>query len=1053
MKLHRLELTGFGPFRQEQTVDFDAYDADGLFLISGRTGAGKSSILDGVSFALYGSVPRYDGGEKRLRSDHCHPTDPTEVRLEFTVGGTRWRVTRAPEYDRPAKRGGGLTTEVARAELEEWVDGAWAGRAAKPRTVGELLGGVLGLNAQQFQQVILLAQNKFSTFLLAPGSDRQALLRTLFGTRRFERYRDDLDRRRLEAQRAMDAVSTRAQTLLDQAERLVGEAEPGEGEAGETGAATGDATGTATGGDATGDATGRGTDLAARRETMTLALQRAQFRVAQAETASVRAGAAYAAAVAAHTEAAARAQRAAELAAARTRLAELERRAPEVAAGRLRLERARAAAAVRAPLEAASRAGAARDAAARVVDDAERAWAGRRGAAGVAGDADIEAVLDALTGNLARWQAAAAQERELIDVEATGESLARRVDEVSAALAALAQQQELIPAERIRIESALTVADEARARRDDLRRARDELTAALTAAREAEDLRRQARVADETYARAGEAAREARAVVDALVRRRLAGYAGELSSALVDGEPCAVCGSTAHPHPAAPADDAVTPDAIDAAEAARDTATETERTAGDAARAAQQRLGAARERAGGRSADELDGLRTGLDRDLAAADAAATEAQRLRTRRDELDRLGAAADAERAAQTTLLAGLREQHAACAADAARLRGAVDAARGDHGSVAERVAAVTADRDRARALADARAALAEAERVRAAALADRDARLASSPFAVPEDGRQVPEDAPAAADRSAAERAATDAAASLLPDDEVRTLDADLAQHLADLTATRARLLELDAEDTEAPGTAHAAAEPPDPDAALAASEVAVASADAARAAAIAARRDAENTAARLRDLLVQADDACAVVAEAAAAAAVVTRLSDTVAGRAPNTMKMDLETFVLAAELEEIVAAANVRLAEMSSGRYTLHHSDARASRGRASGLGIDVLDAHTGRLRSPDSLSGGETFLASLALALGLGEVVTSRAGGIRLDTLFVDEGFGALDPETLELAMRTLDELRAGGRSVGVISHVEAMKEQLPAQLVVEATPEGPSIIRDRAH
>ena len=159
--------------------------------------------------------------------------------------------------------------------------------------------------------------------------------------------------------------------------------------------------------------------------------------------------------------------------------------------------------------------------------------------------------------------------------------------------------------------------------------------------------------------------------------------------------------------------------------------------------------------------------------------------------------------------------------------------------------------------------------------------------------------------------------------------------------------------------------------------------------------------------------------------------------------------MDLETFVLAAELEEIVAAANVRLSEMSSGRYTLHHSDARAARGRASGLGIEVLDAHTGRLRSPQSLSGGETFLASLALALGLGEVVTSRAGGIRLDTLFVDEGFGSLDPETLELAMRTLDELRAGGRTVGVISHVEAMKEQLPAQLIVEATPQGPSIIR----
>jgi exonuclease SbcC len=164
------------------------------------------------------------------------------------------------------------------------------------------------------------------------------------------------------------------------------------------------------------------------------------------------------------------------------------------------------------------------------------------------------------------------------------------------------------------------------------------------------------------------------------------------------------------------------------------------------------------------------------------------------------------------------------------------------------------------------------------------------------------------------------------------------------------------------------------------------------------------------------------------------------------------MKMDLETFVLAAELEEIVTAANVRLADMSSGRYRLQHTDARAARGAASGLGLEVMDAYTGQARPAQSLSGGETFLASLALALGLAEVVTARAGGIRLDTLFVDEGFGSLDEETLDLAMRTLDELRQGGRTVGVISHVAAMKEQLPAQLAVEATPEGPSVITQDA-
>ena len=107
VRLHRLELEGFGPFRERQIVDFDAFAADGIFLIAGRTGAGKSSVLDGVCFALYGGVPRYDGVEKRLRSDHCAPDDPTSVTVEFSAAGRRWRVTRSPEYERPeaARRG------------------------------------------------------------------------------------------------------------------------------------------------------------------------------------------------------------------------------------------------------------------------------------------------------------------------------------------------------------------------------------------------------------------------------------------------------------------------------------------------------------------------------------------------------------------------------------------------------------------------------------------------------------------------------------------------------------------------------------------------------------------------------------------------------------------------------------------------------------------------------------------------------------------------------------------------------------------------------------
>jgi len=168
------------------------------------------------------------------------------------------------------------------------------------------------------------------------------------------------------------------------------------------------------------------------------------------------------------------------------------------------------------------------------------------------------------------------------------------------------------------------------------------------------------------------------------------------------------------------------------------------------------------------------------------------------------------------------------------------------------------------------------------------------------------------------------------------------------------------------------------------------------------------------------------------------------LASAVQGLEPNTKRMRLETYVLAAQLEEIVAAANARLRSMTGGRFTLEHDDSVQYRNTRSGLGLAILDAHTGRARATHSLSGGETFLASLALALGLAEVVTNQAGGITLDTLFIDEGFGSLDGETLETAMNTLDSLRAGGRTIGLISHVDTMKEQITAKLRITVTEQG---------
>ncbi|MBF4562025.1 SMC family ATPase [Microbacterium sp. VKM Ac-2870] len=999
MKLHRLELTGFGPFRDRQLVDFDAFDDDGLFLISGRTGTGKSSILDGVSFALYGTVPRYEGGEKRLRSDHSHLTDPTEVRLEFTVGDRRWRVTRAPEYDRPAKRGGGLTTEPARAELDEFVDGVWVGRAAKPRTVGEALGEVLGLNAAQFQQVILLAQNKFSRFLLAPGDERQTLLRTLFGTRRFEQYRDQLEQQRRDVQSSWEAKTERVRTLLGEAERLAEDHVFG---------AASEPTLTAVG-------DGGEVPLDVRREALASAAQRAEYRIEQTELARTRADADAAASAAAQSVLLAAAERARERAALSARLSALEDRSAEVADAARLLGRARAAATLRAPLDAHERAAQAHARADEAATVALRQWVD----AGGDPQADLPVHIEALTGDIARAEDALDRERELAVSEAEHEAATRTIAELEAALVVADAQRATVPAERAGIDADLARVDPRAARRGELQVEHDRLVRVLDAARVVTARAEELSLFESRYAEAVAAAASATATVGALLRRRMAGYAGELAAALVPGEACAVCGSTTHPQPARPSDDPVTDDVLTAAESLRDEASAAEVAARQAAVAARETLALARVDAAGMDTATAEQHLARVAGDLSEAVAAVHELDELRARRTALDDAAASAEVERVALSERLAATRERHRAAAADVARLTVAVAAARGDFDTVAARVAASVAERDRARALMAAIALRDEQERARAAARGELDTLLTASPF-----------------DDAAEARDAVRSAA------EIDALEAAVADHAAQLTATRARLLDLELD---------AVGDDVD-DERLAAAAAAVAETDAARSAAIAAHSDARAMKARLIELLERIDEAIESVRDSADEVAAIRRLADTVAGRAPNAMKMDLETFVLAAELEEIVAAANLRLAEMSSGRYSLHHSDARAARGRASGLGIEVLDSHTGRLRSPQSLSGGETFLASLALALGLGEVVTSRAGGIRLDTLFVDEGFGSLDPETLELAMRTLDDLRAGGRTVGVISHVEAMKEQLPAQILVVSTSEGPSIIRQDA-
>ena len=188
--------------------------------------------------------------------------------------------------------------------------------------------------------------------------------------------------------------------------------------------------------------------------------------------------------------------------------------------------------------------------------------------------------------------------------------------------------------------------------------------------------------------------------------------------------------------------------------------------------------------------------------------------------------------------------------------------------------------------------------------------------------------------------------------------------------------------------------------------------------------------------------------CGAITEAEAHHQVIRELADAVTGTsASNELRMRLSAFVLAARLEKVATLANERLVGMGDGRYQLRHTDGLAARGARSGLGLEVLDLWTGQARATTSLSGGESFMASLALALGLADAVREESGGFDLQTLFVDEGFGTLDDASLEQVMAVLDDLREGGRAVGVVSHVAELRTRIPSQVVVRKTERGSSV------
>ncbi|MEV6511305.1 SMC family ATPase [Streptomyces sp. NPDC051642] len=994
MRLHRLDITAFGPFGGSQTVDFDELSSAGLFLLHGPTGAGKTSVLDAVCYALYGSVPgvRQSGQGLTLRSDHAAAGTRTEVRLELTVSGRRLELTRQPPWARPKKRGTGSTLDKAQSWLREYdaAAGAWKDLSRSHQEIGEEITQLLGMSREQFCQVVLLPQGEFARFLRSDAEARGKLLGRLFDTHRFA----EVEKRLADRRRATEAqVREGDAELLADAHRMqqaAGDAmelpDLAPGEPGLADAVLGAA------------AVARST----AREQLTVA----QSGLAAAESAQVAADRELA-----DVRELARLQQ--RFTQARERATLMEERADGYRQAQARMERARKAEAVAPALELREAADAEHRDAARTETRARGLLPDTFAGAGAAG---LAAAARRAAEELGGLESARRAEQRLTElrVERTELDRQERADEDvrQEAEAWLAEWDATRAGLQTRIESA----QEATARAEQLGVRREPAERRLGAARQRDQFAGDTEDAQRQVLVSAERAVEARAHWLDLKEQRLNGIAAELAAHLTDGAPCAVCGAIEHPAPARKSaghvDRAAEEQALTAHQRAEDQRTEAERRLG----VVREALAAATAEAGDAPTDqladevaELERLYEQARRDASWLHPATEELRRAEQEHERRTAIQQQAAVRAASRTTLRDTLDRERAALEGELAQSRGTAD-------SVAARAAQLERQ---AALLTDAADAVRTAEDT-AQRLKDADARLADAAFRAGFDTPQA-------------------AAAALLDDTAHRELQRRLDAWQSEEAAVRAVLAETD--------TAAAAQQAP-------------ADLDLAERAATAAHR-------RTRDAASARDAAgrrCTELDRLSARSAVgarqlaplreeydrVARLAALTAGTsADNERRMRLESYVLAACLEQVAAAATVRLQRMSSGRYTLVHSDDRAGRGR-SGLGLHVVDAWTGRERDTATLSGGETFFASLALALGLADVVTDEAGGVRLDTLFIDEGFGSLDEQTLDEVLDVLDSLRERDRSVGIVSHVADLRRRIHAQLEVVKGRDG-SAVRQR--
>ena len=1079
MILHSLEFEAFMAYPKRQEINFDTLNNAGVFLLNGPTGAGKTTILDAICYALYGETSS-DRESAKLHSTYAaHSGTKPRVLLDVTLHGKRLRIDRTPAYNKPITRGarkGQMREESAKATLAELAPGAdpadekaWTPISSSVAEVNRTIAERTHLTKEQFLKVVLLPQGQFAQFLKSKPKERKELLKKMFPVEHYEQLFAALTEEAKTAQQEVAQDENTQRGYLERArvemlalQALLDAVDPDLEEIAEAGEEPENLTAESVTAETLDAWVAGGVERA--RETSAREKQEQQRLTDEADR-NTRL-------LAERAQLQADWREYEQLCERRTRLTV---RADEHKAQREELAQARAAAPLHAQyaqVHAESQALAARQqeqaACASALDETGRAL--------LAALRDEETSAEVIFPEETTFAALpdfepAEQETQLEALLDTLRALQKKdaqLTDEEAAAAALLKQANALEQDRARAEKRLSdltaqaeqlaeelagystadeertlaahLVTEAQQKHDAAQQMQQKLDAASAAVAAAQKQSKRTATAEQKAQEKWQAsAQQALAATEEfknLQVLRLAQASSLLARELKDGEPCAVCGSVEHPAPAriAEGEQLVERADLDAAKEREDKAHKQARThelAKDRATKAHQEASEALAAARTQYETLVAQGECDVEQTAAQLQQAQTRLAQAQSRVTARDGVLVKVERVRAEQQKAQEALRT-----------IEGAAVEAQTRHRDAAARCEATAAD------LAPARAAVGFAQRVEAVeGYRVAHQRLARAVLLLGQ-ARERHALAAAQAERLLAESSFESAE---LVQAAVRTperVDA-LEQAVAAYELEHARLLEGFGREAIVAVAARAAAGEQAPDDLQGVRE----QVEQLRAAAHRLTLREGERESMLRSLHVLRGEYAAFRAKTAQRYDRAQMLANLAAAARGDTLggyehQVDLVSYVLGAEFERILHSASLHLDRMSEGRYGMVFSDHRAKGSRSGGgLNLEITDTWTGEPREASSLSGGESFLASLSLALGLAEVVQANNGGIELDTLFIDEGFGTLDAETLDMVMGTIESLRDSGRTIGLISHVEEMKNRIPAQIVVEKGQNGSSV------